>query len=194
MSSSSELSADVTQLLEQASAGDRSAADALLAALYDELRRLATSRMAREPAGHTLQPTALVHEAWLRLAGDVSSFENRAQFFAAAAIAMRRILIERARRVGRQKRGGDFDRVEMSHVQLAEENDPVDLIALDGALTRLEEQDAGKATVVSMRFLLGCTVEETASALGISPAKVKKDWAFARAWLKRELGRSELGD
>lgn len=183
----------VTELLELASKGDRQAADELLAALYDELRRLATSRMAREPAGHTLQPTALVHEAWLRLSGDVSSFESRAQFFAAAAIAMRRILIERARRVSRKKRGGEFDRVELSHVQLAEEKDPVDLLALDTALTRLEERDPGKATVVSMRFLLGCSVEETSQALGISTAKVKKDWAFARAWLMRELSREPEG-
>jgi RNA polymerase sigma factor (TIGR02999 family) len=184
---------DVTRLLERAGKGDPTASDELLAALYEELRRLATSRMAREPAGHTLQPTALVHEAWLRLSGDVGTFENRAQFFAAAAIAMRRILIERARRVNRKKRGGEFDRVELSQVQLAEEQDPVDLLTLDGALTRLEELDAGKATVVSMRFLLGCTVEETAQALGISTAKVKKDWAFARAWLKRELSRSGGG-
>jgi RNA polymerase sigma factor (TIGR02999 family) len=179
---------EVTALLADVAGGEASALDALFRHVYDELRELADHRMRHEPAGHTLQPTALVHEAWLRLVGDQApNFESRAHFFACAATAMRRILIERARRVRRVRHGGEMARAHET-VEVAEESgDPVDLVALDSALDELERRDRTMATLVTLRFLVGCTIEEAATALSISPAKVKKDWAFARAWLRRRL-------
>ena len=147
--------------------------------------------MARERAGQTLQPTALVHEAYVRLIGPnpeaSPGWEGRAHFFAAAATAMRRILVDRARSRGRLKRGGDQGRIPLSAVVLTSDSKSVDLIDLDDALTKMEAVDPDKAAIVTLRYLLGCTVEETAEALGLSPAKVKKDWTFAKAWLRRQL-------
>jgi RNA polymerase sigma factor (TIGR02999 family) len=183
---------DVTQLLDAVSAGDSRAAGELLPLVYDQLRKLARARMSREKAGATLQPTALVHEAYLRLVGDHDvKWENRGHFFAAAARAMRRILVERARHRGRQKRGGGMKRVEIADDALAVEPPSDDLLALDEVLDRLEQYDPRKSDVVMLRYFAGLTIEETAAALGISPATVKNEWAFARAWLHRELRKGD---
>ena len=156
------------------------------AAIYDELRKLASRRMAHEPAGHTLEPTALVHEAWMRLSAGDASFQDRRHFFALAATAMRRILVERARRVRRHRHGGELQRVTLSEGP-GDEGQPVDILQLEAALARLERRDPQMATLVSLRYVLQCTIDETAEAVGFSPAKVKKDLAFARAWLMRHL-------
>ncbi len=174
-----------------AAARDERASDELLGVVYDELVLLAQRRMAREPAGQTLQATALVHEAWLRLAGprsDGEPFANRAHFFAAAATAMRRILVERARAKRGPRRGGDRGRVELREsAMVGGEGDGLDHAALDAALARLEESDPRKGRIVLLRYYAGLTIDETAQALGISPATVKSEWSFARAWLHREL-------
>lgn len=168
--------------------GTPAAADDLVPLVYDELRRLARARMAREAPGHTLQPTALVHEAYLRLAaGAAPPFASRAQFFAAAAEAMRRILIERARRVRREKRGGGRRRVTLDEGLAGAEPPDAELLALDQALARLERLDPAMARVVGLRWLAGLTVEETAEVVGSSPRTVKRQWTAGRAWLHREL-------
>ena len=156
--------------------------------LYAELRRFAARRMARESPGHTLQATALVHEAWLQIQS-MEGFADRAHFFAAAATAMRRILIDRARRVGAVRHGGDLQRVSIELEPADEQGDAVDLVALAAVFEQLQERDPELATVITMRYALGCTIDETADALGQSPAKVKKDVALARAWLRRRLER-----
>ena len=194
---SSALSHEVTVALEAVRRGDPRAAENLLKAVYDELRELAHARMTREPgrgAGMTLEATALVHEAYLRVVGDGDKepqrWENRGHFFGAAALAMRRILVERARHRKRFKHGGGRDRVELNEqVELVDDDtaDGTDLIALDEALQKLEKVDPRKAKVVSLRYFGGLSVEETASAMDLSPATVKNDWAFARAWLHREI-------
>jgi RNA polymerase sigma factor (TIGR02999 family) len=166
----------------------------LLPVVYDELRRLARSRISREPEGLTLQPTALVHEAYLRLAGDGKDrhWDGRGHFFAAAAIAMRRILVERARHYKRVKHGGTQKRVELDTDAPALHVDPAEVLGVDRALTELEGIDPRKAQVVSLRYFAGLTVEETAVAMGLSAATVKNDWMFARAWLHQALkGRSD---
>jgi RNA polymerase sigma factor (TIGR02999 family) len=190
---------EVTIALEAVRRGDIGASDHLLQAVYEQLRELAHARMAREPgagAGMTLDATALVHEAYLRVVGSGESdrppqrWEGRGHFFGAAALAMRRILVERARHRNRQRHGGGRARVELDD-DLAAAPDPeadgTDLIALDEALLELEKLDDRKARVVSLRYFAGLTVEETAAALDLSPATVKNDWAFARAWLHRKL-------
>lgn len=160
--------------------------------VYDELRRLAKSRLAKERGPQTLDPTALVHEAYLRLVGDGdASWGGRGHFFGAAAIAMRRILVERARARNRIKRGGGAARVELTEQALVSEPPADELIALDEALDRLSAMDARKGQVVMLRYFAGLGVEETAKALDVSVATVKNDWAFARAWLHRELSRGE---
>ncbi|MCB9898666.1 MAG: sigma-70 family RNA polymerase sigma factor [Planctomycetes bacterium] len=192
---------DVTSLLDLIHGGDVSAREALWSRVYDELRHLAAGQMSREREGHTLQPTALVHEAWLRLApGAGSSFENRAHFFGVAAEAMRRILVEHARRRSARRRGGDkqrrglddsvFERVEAQGVVAFDEVSS-DLEAVDAALARLEAtgRHARKCEVVKLRFFVGLTVEQTAEVLATSPASVKRDWDFAKAWLSREAAR-----
>ena len=161
----------------------------LLPQVYDELRRLARARLAREPAGLTLQPTALVHEAFLRVAGDKTDrrWDKRGHFFAAAAIAMRRILVERARHYKRIKHGGAQHRVELDSESPAIAPAIPDVLAIDQALTRLEQMDPQKAQVVMLRYFAGLTIEETAASMDLSPATVKTEWAFARAWLHSVL-------
>jgi RNA polymerase sigma factor (TIGR02999 family) len=160
----------------------------LVQQVYDELHRLAVARMAHEPAGLTIQPTALVHEAYLRLVQSANRpWENRALFFASAARAMRQILVERARRVGRIKHGGRRQRTPLDQVEIPVNDAGDDLLALDEALARLEQTDVRKAQIVSLRYFAGLSIEETAEALDLSPTTVKDEWMFARAWLHSEL-------
>jgi RNA polymerase sigma factor (TIGR02999 family) len=160
----------------------------LMPLLYEELRRLAAQRMAQEPAGHTLQPTALVHEAWLKLAGSSQpSWQNRAHFFSAAAEAMRRILVDRARRKKALKRGGNPRRIDLDSVELARPGTEDELLEVDEALNRLAAVDTRAAEVVKLCFFVGLTQEEAARELGVSLATAERLWAFARAWLLREL-------
>jgi RNA polymerase sigma factor (TIGR02999 family) len=183
---------EVTRLLERVGRGERSASEELLPLLYDELRKLARARLARERPGVTLQPTALVHEAYLRLVGDGgATWEHRGHFFAAAAEAMRRILIERARRSARVRHGGELRRATLSD-QIpaggAEGPDAEEMLAIDEALARLEQRDERMAQVVKLRYFADLTVEETAEATGLSVRTVTRLWTAARAWLARELG------
>jgi RNA polymerase sigma factor (TIGR02999 family) len=163
----------------------------MLPEVYDELRKLARARLARERQPHqTLQPTALVHEAYLRVSADTPErlWDRRGHFFAAAALAMRRILVERARHYQRIKHGSGAERVDLDSAMLRADPALTDLVAVDEALTRLEQTDARKAQIVSLRYFAGLSIEETAAALGVSPATVKNEWMFARAWLYRALG------
>ncbi len=181
---------DVTRILEDLRKGDQRAADELLAAVYQELRRLASGKIARERPGQTLQATALVHEAYLRLLGDEpAQWENRGHFFAAAAEAMRRILVEAARRKARLKRGGGHQRQELDEADFVELPASVDLIALDEALEKLSQQDHIKAELVKLRFFTGLTAEQAGQILGISRATADRYWKFARAWLFHEIGK-----
>jgi RNA polymerase sigma factor (TIGR02999 family) len=177
---------DVTRLLDAAASGDRQAAAELLPLVYDELRKLARARMAAEGPGQTLQPTALVHEAYLRLVGD-QHFDSRGHFFAAAAEAMRRVLVERARRKKLPKHGGGRRRIELNEAQrILESSD--DLLLLDEALGRLSGEDATASEIVKLRLFAGLSVEEAADALGLARATAYRHWTFARAWLRCELG------
>jgi RNA polymerase sigma factor (TIGR02999 family) len=179
---------NVTRLLDGIGSGDQAAADELLPLVYAELRRLARARLARIGPGVTLQPTALVHEAYVRLVeGQDVTWANRAHFFAAAAEAMRRILIERARRLAREKHGGNQLRVSLSHVRQGYEPRPEELIALDHALERLQEIDPEMGRVVMLRYFAGLTQEETALATGVSRRTVNRLLTAARAWLARAL-------
>lgn len=178
--------ADVTQLLDAASTGDRRAAAELLPLVYDELRKLAAARIAAEPRGHSLNATALVHEAYLRMVGD-QHFDGRGHFFAAAALAMRRILVDAARRNRRQKHGGDRKRVPIDDNLLAAPDVRDDLIALDAALTRLAAEDHQAAQLVELRHFAGLSIAEAAQVLGVSPRTASRVWTFARAWLHREI-------
>ena len=168
--------------------GEAGAEEELLPLVYGELRKLAASRMAKERPGQTLQPTALVHEAWLRLKPqDNPGWKNRAQFFAAAAEAMRRILVENARRKASQKRGGDWDRVDLDGVEIAAPMPPEELLALTEALDELRELNPRHAELVNLCFFIGLTQKEAAEALGISVATAERNWAFCRAWLYQKL-------
>ena len=183
---------EVTRLIQAASASDRAAADQLLTLVYDQLRRIAQQRMSEERAGHTLQATALVHEAYLRLVGDTDvHWQGRAHFFAAAAEAMRRILIEHARGRAREKRGGEDGtppkRVPLNVLDLATEGDPEEILMLDDAICRLEMEDPQAGRIVRLRFFAGLSGDETAAVLGISPSSVDREWAYARARLQRLL-------
>lgn len=179
---------EVTRILERAQGGDSQAAEELLPLVYDELRKLAAQKMAGEAPGQTLQPTALVHEAWLRMVGgQAQEWHNKAHFFAAAAEAMRRILIENARRKGRLKRGGEFQRVGLEGLDLATAADDNTLLVVNEALERLEAEDAFKARLIKLRFFVGLTAEESAPLLGVSTPTVKRHWNFARAWLLKEI-------
>jgi RNA polymerase sigma factor (TIGR02999 family) len=180
--------AAVTKLLDAAAAGDPSAAAELLPLVYDELRTLAAARLAAEVPGQTLQATALVHEAYVRLVDvpESQAWNSRGHFFAAAAEAMRRILVDAARRKRRLKHGGDRRRIDLDDV--AANSEPrEDLLALDDALSRLSQEDPAKAELVKLRYFAGLTLEEAAACQGISPATAKRRWAVARAWLYAAL-------
>lgn len=180
---------EVTQILVRIDQGETAAAERLLPLVYEELRKLAAARLSQENPGHTLQPTALVHEAYLRLV-EVERplrWESRGHFFAAAAEAMRRILVEAARRKRREKHGGNRRRVPLDESAIAAADPRHDLLALDEALTRLAIQDHLAARLVELRHFAGMTVQEAAQALGISPRTADRLWAYARAWLHREV-------
>ena len=186
--SEAEAGGDVTRVLERAQKGDPSAAAALLPLVYDELRRLAAAKMARERPDQTLQPTALVHEAWLRLVGNENQqWNGRAHFFGAAAEAMRRILVDRARQKGALKRGGDLLRVDLEAVELPSPMPDDELLALDEALDRLATVDTRAAEMVKLCFFVGLTQEEAARELGVSLSTAERVWGFARSWLLREV-------
>jgi RNA polymerase sigma factor (TIGR02999 family) len=180
---------NVTQILNAIEHGDTKAAQELLPLVYQELRRLAAHRMANEAPGHTLQPTALVHEAYLRLVGPGQSqqWDGRGHFFAAAAEAMRRILVESARRKKRLKHGGELQRVDMDEVELALPLPDDELLALDEALDRLATVDSRAAEVVKLCFFVGLTQEQAGQELGVSLATAERLWSFARAWLFQEM-------
>lgn len=177
---------DATKLLIASAAGDERAAEELLPLVYDELRSLAARRMRDERVGHTLEPTALVHEAYARLVdADMSGFRDRRHFFATAARTIRRVLIDHARAKGAERRGGGAQRCTLTAGFIGDDPESVDLIDLDAALTKLEEASPRHAQVVQLRWFAGFDVRETAEALGVSPATVKSDWRAARAFLKR---------
>jgi RNA polymerase sigma factor (TIGR02999 family) len=180
---------DVTQILERVEKGDGKAAEELLPLVYDELRRLASARMAHIAPGQTLQPTALVHEAWLRLVGSSQQqlWNNRGHFFAAAAEAMRRILVDRARRRSAEKHGGGLQRVDLDQVDIAQEANSDLLVALDEALTALGERDSTAAQLIKLRFFAGLPNAQAAEVLGVPERTAKRTWAYARAWLYKEL-------
>ncbi len=182
--------ADLTRLLNSVEEGDPRAAENLLPLVYSELRRLAAVKMARERGGQTLQATALVHEAWLALGGPGARWNSRNHFFKAAAEAMRRILIDQARRKKRIRHGGEHRRVPLQEIEQAEQSDPETLEWIDAALTRLEERDPEKAELVKLRFFVGLTNEEAAALLECSVPTIKRRWAVTRAWLFNELTRT----
>ena len=184
---------EVTRLLKEWSKGNQSALDALTQLVYRELRRLAASYMRSESPGHTLQPTALVHEAFLRLAGDAPHCENRSEFYGIAARLMRQILIDHARTRQAAKRGGRFERLDLDGELVASRDREPDLVALDEALERLAALNPRKARVVELRFFGGLSAQESAEVLNVSEVTVKRDWQFARTWLLREL-RGDNGD
>jgi RNA polymerase sigma factor (TIGR02999 family) len=181
---------DITQLLHGVADGDARAADRLLPHVYEELRALAASFWARQRSDHTLQPTALVHEAYMRLVGsDGAQWSSRKHFFDVAAMAMRQLLVDHARRRCAEKRGGKLERVTLDDSGAAADSTmPIDIVSLDAALTRLASLDARQARIVELRFLAGLSVEDAAGVLGVSARTVKLDWQMARAWLRRELG------
>ena len=181
---------DVTRILNQIEQGDPVAAESLLPLVYEELRILARHRLANEKAGQTLQATALVHEAYLRLLGNQQdlNWDNRGHFFAAAAEAMRRIVVDIARKKKGPKAGGQFQRVELSNVDPIAADPLLDLVDLDEALQKLELQDKRKSELVKLRFFAGLTHEQAAKALGISTSTADNDWAYAKTWLRVELG------
>ena len=182
---------DTSLLLADAAAGDPRAAAELLPLVYDELRRLAQQKMANERVGHSLDATALVHEAYMRLVGDCGEqgWDSRGHFFAAAAESMRRILVENARRKARQKHGGGRLRVELEDCQVALRTKPEQLLAVDEALERLEQEDPLAAKIVKLRYFTGLSIEEAAGVVSVSRASAYRLWAFARAWLQCELER-----
>lgn len=184
---------DVTQLLVQMHQGDPNAAENLLTQVYDELRRLAAHKLRDEPAGQTLQATALVHEAWMRLVKDADgqSWNGRGHFFGAAAEAMRRILVEQARYKRTRKRGGGAHTVPLGGIEVPDVAPGVDLLALNDVLERLEAEDPVAAQVVKLRYFAGLTIEETAQALDVSVRTANRQWVFAKAWLMRRLSDSD---
>jgi RNA polymerase sigma factor (TIGR02999 family) len=181
---------DVTRILEAIDAGDPRAVDQLLPLVYEELRTLAAQRLANEKPGQTLQATALVHEAFLRLVGD-QRFDGRHHFFAAAAEAMRRILIDNARRKSAEKRGGNRHRIDLDNVNLSAPESAEELLALDAALEKLAAADRVKAELVKLRFFAGLTMPEAAAMLRISLTSAERYWVFARTWLYAELSEAE---
>jgi RNA polymerase sigma factor (TIGR02999 family) len=183
---------NITQILGQIESGNRSAAEQLLPLLYEELRKLAAAKLAKENPGQTLQATALVHEAYIRLVDveEVQHWDSRGHFFAAAAEAMRRILVEQARRKARLKRGGELVRHELHELEIVTQVKNDDIIAIDEALQKLEALNAPAAQLVKLRYFAGMTIPECAEALGISPRKADQLWAYARAWLLAEMGEA----
>jgi RNA polymerase sigma factor (TIGR02999 family) len=180
----------VTHILAKIQEGDPAATEQLLPLVYEELRRVAAAKLAEEPRGQTLQPTALVHEAYLRLTQDEApQWDSRRHFLAAAAEAMRRILVENARRKRSLKRGGQRQRLDVDQLDVAASQPPEEVLAVDDALDRLERQDAHAAQLVKLRYFSGFTLAEAAAALEISPRTADRLWVYARAWLFRELGR-----
>ncbi len=178
----------LTRILGAIGAGDAQAAEELLPLVYDELRRIAAVKMARELPGQTLQPTALVHEAWLRLGGDAQpAWQNRAHFFSAAAEAMRRILVDRARSKASLRHGGGWQQVDTEHVTVAYEDADDTVFAVHEALDKLAAQHPRKAEIVKLRYFIGMTHQEIADTLGIAEATVRQDWAYARSWLYAAL-------
>jgi RNA polymerase sigma factor (TIGR02999 family) len=182
---------DVTQILSQIESGDPSAAEQLLPLVYEELRKLAAHKLAQEKPGQTLQPTALVHEAYLRLVDreQAQRWDGRGHFFSAAAEAMRRILVENARRKHGPKHGGNLKRRELDDSGLPVPDAPEELLELDAALEKLAQKDPRKAELVKLRYFSGLTVWQAAEALGIAPSTADRDWAYAKAWLFREISR-----
>jgi RNA polymerase sigma factor (TIGR02999 family) len=179
---------EVTRILEAIQHGDLTAAEELLPLVYNELRKLAAHKMAGESGGHTLQATALVHEAWLRLVdGSGQKFENRHHFFAAAAEAMRRILVDHARRKKSQKRGSGAVSEQLDESAIALSAPPDELLAVHDALDRLAAEDPSAAELVKLRYFVGMTMEEAASALGLAPRTTERLWTYAKAWLKHEI-------
>jgi RNA polymerase sigma factor (TIGR02999 family) len=179
---------DITRILSAIDQGDAKAADELLPLVYGELRKLAAHKMSNESPNQTLQPTALVHEAWLRLTGNENAqWNGRSHFFAAAAEAMRRILIDNARRKLAKRHGGGQQRVDLGDQDIAATADDDQLLAINEALDKLAAQDKPKAQLVKLRFFVGLTIEQAAEVLGISEATAKRHWTFARAWLYREI-------
>jgi RNA polymerase sigma-70 factor (ECF subfamily) len=186
---------DVTQILREVSGGDAGAPARLMPLVYDELRRLADHYLRRERPDHTLQPTALVHEAYLKLIDQTRvDWQNRAHFFGVAAQLMRRILVDHARRHQAEKRGGFRQKLTLDEAVDYSQTRDVDLVKLDDALTALAKFDARQSRIVELRFFGGLTIEETAEAIGISPATVKVDWSMAKAWLRREIGGGDADD
>ena len=180
---------DLTRLLNAARAGDRQAAAGLLPLVYNELRTLAAARMAAEAPGHTLDATALVHEAYLRLVGD-QMFDGRGHFFAAAAEAMRRVLVDRARDGGRRKRGGGFRPVDLADIPGRADTDPDLLLSLDDALARLSAEDSAAAAVATLHLFAGLPIDDAAASLGVSRATAYRNWTYARAWLQDVLSEN----
>lgn len=182
----------ITHWLSRSRAGDPQAAEELLPLVYDELRRLARVRLAKEPAGQTLQPTALVHEAYLRLVGDQDpGWNSRGHFFGAAAMAMRRILVEQARRKGRLKHGGEMRRVDDDAAEIAVEGPTDDLVAIDEALAKLEADDPRKGQIVNLRYFAGLSEQEVAEAMGLSLSTIEREWRYCRRWLFTQLRRAD---
>jgi RNA polymerase sigma factor (TIGR02999 family) len=183
---------DVTSILDRAQAGDPKAAEELLPLVYDELRCVAAQKLAGEAPGQTLQPTALVHEAWLRLVGSQNQqWKGRGHFFGAAAEAMRRILIDNARRKNRVRHGKGLARIDLDRVDVATEADDDTLLRVDEALVRLAEADPLKAELVKLRYFVGLSIAEAGGALGLSDSTTKRHWVYARAWLYDDLKRQE---
>lgn len=180
---------NVTQILSQIEDGDPSAADQLLPLVYSELRRLAAARLRHEQPGQTLQATALVHEAYVRLVNvpEPQSWNGRGHFFGAAAEAMRRILVEQARKKKSKKGGGELNRIGLSNADLRDSSNEVDVIALDDAIESLSREDPRAAEVVKLRFFAGLTIKQAAEAIGVSAATADTDWAYARSWLRIRL-------
>jgi len=183
----------VTRILSQIDSGDPAVAVQLLPLVYDELRKLAAAKLAHEKPGQTLQPTALVHEAYLRLVGPQATqqFSSRGHFFGAAAEAMRRILVENARAKGRHKRGGDWRRVDFEDLDLVSSVSPDQLLAMDEVIERLTAEDATAGSLVKLRYFAGLALDQAAVAQAISPATAYRHWAYARAWLRCELLRGQ---
>jgi RNA polymerase sigma factor (TIGR02999 family) len=186
---------DVTQILSRIEGGDATSAEQLLPLVYDELRKLAAARLAKEKPGQTLSATALVHEAWLRLVGPGKNnqWDGRAHFFAAAAEAMRRILVDNARRKNSRKHGGGWSRQSTppDEIPIASDSDPAEVLAVHELLERLAAKSPRTAELVKLRYFLGCSLAEAASILGIAPPTAEEEWTYARAWLRREWLRGE---